>query len=112
MLHELALSRAQVNELRAAPDERHAPPLEFEPDSQLVRDIREQYPEQLEEAPKNVRQLSGRLPICSNFKKIRDDHGYWQQVESYISEYSQAQFSHGICPDCTRKLYPEFHREK
>ncbi len=53
-----------------------------------------------------VKQLSGLLPICANCKKIRDDHGYWQQVEVYIRDHSEADFSHSICPDCTEKLYP------
>jgi hypothetical protein len=53
-----------------------------------------------------VKQLSGLLPICSGCKKIRDDHGYWQQIESYIQEHSEADFSHGLCPECLEKLYP------
>jgi phosphoserine phosphatase RsbU/P len=54
----------------------------------------------LEEALARVKQLQGLLPICSYCKKIRDDRNYWQQVESYISEHSEAQFSHSICPEC------------
>ena len=60
----------------------------------------------LQDALDNVKNLSGLLPICSSCKKIRDDKGYWQQIESYIREHSEAQFSHGICPDCLKKLYP------
>lgn len=52
--------------------------------------------------------LRGLLPICSSCKKIRNDRGYWQQVEVYIQEHSEAGFSHGVCPDCMRRLYPEF----
>jgi len=55
---------------------------------------------QLEEALSSVKQLQGLLPICSYCKKIRDDQNYWEQVESYIARHSEAQFSHGICPDC------------
>jgi DNA-binding response OmpR family regulator len=55
---------------------------------------------ELEEALANVRQLQGLLPMCSYCKKIRDDSNYWSQVEEYISRRSEAQFSHGICPDC------------
>jgi DNA-binding response OmpR family regulator len=58
----------------------------------------------LEEALARVKQLQGLLPICSYCKKIRDDQNYWQQVESYIAEHSQAQFSHSICPDCYERL--------
>jgi sigma-B regulation protein RsbU (phosphoserine phosphatase) len=55
---------------------------------------------ELEEALSRVKTLQGLLPICSYCKKIRDDRNYWQQVEGYISEHSDAQFSHGICPEC------------
>lgn len=53
------------------------------------------------------KQLGGLLPICASCKKIRDDQGYWQQVEVYIRQHSEAEFSHGLCPDCKHKLYPE-----
>ena len=54
-----------------------------------------------------VKQLSGFLPICASCKKIRDDQGYWNQIESYIRDHSEAEFSHGICPECAKKLYPK-----
>ena len=54
-----------------------------------------------------VKKLSGLLPICASCKKIRDDQGYWQEVESYFHEHSDAQFSHSICPECKKKLYPD-----
>ena len=63
---------------------------------------------ELQEALDKVKLLSGFIPICASCKKIRDDKGYWQQVEEYIREHSEAEFSHGICPDCAKKLYPEF----
>jgi phosphoserine phosphatase RsbU/P len=59
---------------------------------------------QLEDALANVKQLQGLLPICAYCKKIRDDGNYWRQVESYLTEHSEVQFSHGICPDCYAKL--------
>lgn len=62
----------------------------------------------LQNALDNVKILKGMLPICANCKKIRDDDGYWKQIEIYITENSDTQFSHGICPDCVRKLYPEY----
>ncbi len=62
----------------------------------------------LQDALDNVKQLSGLLPICASCKKIRDDKGYWTQIESYIHTHSEAEFSHSICPDCARKLYPQF----
>lgn len=61
----------------------------------------------LEEALADVKTLSGLLPICAHCKKIRDDQGYWGQIEEYIQEHSNAQFSHGICPACIDQLYPE-----
>jgi DNA-binding response OmpR family regulator len=68
---------------------------------------------ELEEALARVKQLQGLLPICSYCKKIRDDQNYWQQVEGYISEHSDAVFSHGICPDCFEKFVkPELNKLK
>jgi PAS domain S-box-containing protein len=68
---------------------------------------REQLIAELQQALADVKTLSGMLPICSNCKKIRDDKGYWDQIESYISKYSDAVFSHSICPECAKKLYPD-----
>ena len=62
---------------------------------------------ELQDALAKVRTLSGLLPICSSCKKIRDDEGYWNQLEAYIQEHSNAVFSHGLCPGCAKKLYPE-----
>ena len=62
---------------------------------------------ELKETLSRVKQLSGMLPICASCKKIRDDKGYWSQVEVYIRDHSEAEFSHGICPDCMKKLYPD-----
>jgi hypothetical protein len=60
-----------------------------------------------------VKQLSGLLPICSSCKKVRDDKGYWTQIEEYVSDHSEADFSHSLCPDCLNKLYPDLKgREK
>lgn len=63
---------------------------------------------QLEIALNSIKTLQGMLPICSQCKKIRDDKGYWNQIESYISEHSEAEFSHGVCPECSKKLYPDY----
>ena len=62
----------------------------------------------LHKALAEVKTLSGFLPICASCKKIRDDKGYWNQIEAYITEHSEAEFSHGICPECCKKLYPDF----
>lgn len=69
---------------------------------QLIRESRAK-----DRAPEQIRVLHGILPICSSCKKIRNDHGSWVQLEAYITEHSEASFSHGICPDCTKKLYPD-----
>ncbi len=61
----------------------------------------------LEEALAEIKKLSGLLPICASCKKIRDDKGYWNQIESYIRDHSDAEFSHSICPICAKKLYPD-----
>jgi len=62
----------------------------------------------LEKAIDEIKVLKGFIPICANCKKIRDDAGYWQHVETYIRDRSDIEFSHAICPDCSKKLYPEF----
>ena len=61
----------------------------------------------LQKSLANVKSLSGLLPICAGCKKIRDDKGYWSQVESYVQMHSEATFTHGLCPDCIKKYYPE-----
>ncbi len=66
---------------------------------------RERMIEELKEALANVKTLRGLIPICASCKKIRDDKGFWSQVEVYVRERSEAQFSHGICPECMKKLY-------
>ncbi len=63
---------------------------------------------ELQEALKKVRTLGGLIPICASCKKIRDDQGYWSQIESYIRTHSEAEFSHSICPECAKRLYPDF----
>ncbi|MCP4713975.1 MAG: response regulator [Deltaproteobacteria bacterium] len=67
---------------------------------------------QLRKALAEIKQLSGMLPICSSCKKIRDDKGYWNQMETYIRDHSEVDFSHGICPECEKKLYPELQEEE
>ena len=66
---------------------------------------------ELKEALDTINTLHGILPICANCKKIRDDKGSWSQIEEYITKHSDAQFSHGICPECAKKLYPEFVKD-
>ena len=63
---------------------------------------------ELQDALDQVKVLRGLIPICSSCKKIRDDQGYWHQVEEYVQTHSEAEFSHGICPDCARRLYADF----
>lgn len=68
--------------------------------------------QRLESALTEVKTLRGMLPICASCKKIRDDHGEWVQMEVYVRDRTEADFSHGICPECMKKLYPEFSRTK
>jgi PAS domain S-box-containing protein len=72
---------------------------------------RERLITELQDALNKVKTLSGLLPICAFCKNIRDDGGYWHQVESYIKKHSEANFSHGVCPDCAKKHYPEYFKE-
>jgi hypothetical protein len=65
--------------------------------------------ETLKNALNKVKLLSGFLPICASCKKIRDDKGYWNQIESYIRDHSEAVFSHSICPECAKELYPKLN---
>lgn len=75
----------------------------------MISDITEQKQaeETLQKAFDQIKTLRGILPICMHCKKIRDDRGYWNQVEVYVRDHSEADFSHGICPECIEKLYPE-----
>ncbi len=66
---------------------------------------------QLEHSAKEIKKLRGILPICANCKKIRDDKGYWTQVEVYISDHSETEFSHGLCPECAVKIYPAYYKK-
>ena len=77
-------------------------------DLQLAKVKAESLVAELQQALSQVKTLSGLLPICAHCKKIRDDQGYWSQIEEYIRDHSEATFSHGICPECMKKLYPEF----
>lgn len=76
-------------------------------DRKFAEEEREKIISDLQEALAKVKTLSGMLPICASCKKIRDDKGYWNQIEAYIHKHSDAEFSHGICPECAKKLYPD-----
>lgn len=65
----------------------------------------------LQEALENVKILKGLIPICASCKHIRNDRGFWQTVENYMSEHAGADFTHSICPDCAKKLYPEYYEQ-
>ena len=76
----------------------------------LVEIERENLILELKKALSEIKTLSGLLPICAYCKKIRNDDGYWEQIEGYIKERSLAEFSHGICPECMEKYYPDIHK--
>lgn len=71
---------------------------------------REKLINKLQDALNKIKTLRGIIPICASCKKIRDDSGYWNQIEIYIKNHSEADFSHSICPECAEKLYPELHK--
>jgi transcriptional regulator with GAF, ATPase, and Fis domain len=75
-------------------------------------DERKKLVAELQESLSNIKTLKGLVPICSSCKKIRNDGGYWQQVEEYVAEHTEADFSHGICDECAHKLYPQYFKDK
>jgi hypothetical protein len=77
----------------------------------IIEEKREIALRERERALEDIRILRGLLPICASCKMIRDDQGYWTQIEGYIRTHSEADFTHGICPGCARKLYPELYKE-
>jgi hypothetical protein len=74
------------------------------------RDLQQRNSE-LQDALDQVKLLKGLLPMCASCKSIRDDQGYWKTVERYISSHSEVKFSHGVCPSCIKKLYPDLADE-
>lgn len=66
----------------------------------------------LQKALEEINTLSGLLPICAACKNVRDDNGYWNQIEVYIRDHADVEFSHSVCPDCMQELYPEFAKSK
>ncbi len=66
---------------------------------------------ELKEALENVKELKGLLPVCSSCRKVRDDDGYWENLDIYISKYTDTSISHSLCPDCVKKLYPELQEK-
>jgi len=100
LIHELLETRKRITELVTS-----------ETQLKQAEEDRERLILKLRDALNKVKILSGLLPICASCKKIRDDKGYWKQIETYIQDHSEAEFSHGLCPECVKKLYPDFHRE-
>ena len=77
-----------------------------------VEEEREKAIFEREKALEDTKILRGLLPTCASCKKIRDDNGHWNQIEVYIKQHSEANFSHGICPECARELYPDVYKEE
>ena len=100
--HFITSSRMQIMDLLLATYQ-----TAMEKKEQLERANRE-----LTKALETIRKLEGLIPICASCKKIRNDEGFWQQVEEYISDHSSAQFTHSLCPDCVTKLYPDYVPEE
>lgn len=74
-----------------------------------VQAEREKLITELQEAMASIKTLKGLIPICASCKKVRNDQGYWQQVEVYVRDHTEADFSHGLCPECAKKFYPEYY---
>ncbi|MDD3148646.1 MAG: PAS domain-containing protein, partial [Candidatus Riflebacteria bacterium] len=74
----------------------------------LAEQEREEAIQKLLTALAEIKTLRGIVPICASCKKVRDDQGYWNQVEAYVSKHSEIQFTHGLCPECLKALYPDF----
>ena len=105
ILLSLALAD-RINELNEQKEE--ALDLALAAETRLKEGLEEQVDmrtSELRKALAEVKTLGGMLPICASCKKIRDDEGYWNQIESYIEEHSDAEFTHGLCPDCLEKMY-------
>lgn len=81
-------------------------------EKKVAEEEKERMIEELRHALAEVKTLRGIIPICAYCKNIRDDHGYWNQVEAYLSRHSEADFSHGICPDCLQKHFPDMEKRK
>jgi len=77
-----------------------------------IQKEKEKLIDSLKQAVEEIKTLQGMLPICSICKNIRDDQGYWNCIESYFAKHSELVFSHGLCPDCAHKHYPEFYTQK
>lgn len=77
----------------------------------LVEKDRERLIRELKDALSKIKTLSGLIPICASCKRVRDDKGYWSQIEAYIRDHSQIDFSHGLCPDCAKNLYDDLKQK-
>ncbi len=105
----VALARAS-NDMAARLKESHTSMASLQQEiieRKRIEEERERLIKDLQEALGKVKVLSGMLPICISCKKIRDDKGYWNQIEVYIRDHSETEFTHGICPECFKKLYPD-----
>ncbi|MBI5374703.1 MAG: response regulator [Candidatus Schekmanbacteria bacterium] len=84
--------------------------LRYSLERKRIEEEKEKLIKDLRDALGKIKTLSGMLPICASCKKIRDDKGYWNQIESYLRDHSEAEFSHGICPECAEKFYPDYYK--
>jgi hypothetical protein len=105
MEHQDAVSQYELVD-KETPEEGTFDPLVIE--NVRLYELAQERADRLEKAYKEIKRLQGIIPICSACKKVRNDDGYWEQVEAYISDHSEALFSHGICPDCMARLYPDY----
>jgi PAS domain S-box-containing protein len=102
------LVEASISQIEAAGQKLYTVILRDITERKRVEEEREELLVEFQAALAKIKTLGGLLPICASCKKIRDDQGYWTQVEVYIRNHSEVEFSHGICPECMKKLYPDF----
>jgi PAS domain S-box-containing protein len=81
---------------------------ELQRHKEQLEELVEERTRDLRDALAKVKTLSGFIPICASCKKVRDDKGFWSQIEAYLSDHSELEFSHGLCPECARRLYPDY----
>ncbi len=105
----LDYQRDELGELSKAFDEMAEALEKRNMERQQAEEEREKLISSLQQALSEVKKLSGMLPICASCKKIRDDRGYWNQIEGYIREHAEVEFNHALCPDCAKTLYPEYY---
>ncbi len=107
----LAIILENLEQSHLLADDRHRLEQEIT-ERKKAEQVREQLIHELQDALDKVKTLSGLIPICCYCNRIRDDKGYWNEIADYISKHSEAEFSHGFCPECAKKHYPKYYKKE